>query len=1031
MGVFHDSRSLLYRNPFGAAQVGEDITLRIAADFETYRSCALRVWIDGKGESFTEMKKEQGQEGTFFSCSVNFPEADIIWYRFVLTCHDGRSVLYGAKPGKTGGEGEICDYEPPSFQITVYEKRDVPAWYKNACIYQIFPDVFARDSEYAKRAEHLLEKRNGPERVLVEPWETESSYDKDEAGNITRWRFHAGSLAGIESKLQYLKDMGITVIYLNPVFEAASWHRYDTANYMKIDPLLGSEEDFRHLCKAAEEKGIRIILDGVFNHTGCDSIYFDRYGNYGGGAYGNPDSKYRSWFNFNDSPCGYDSWWGVADLPAVNEDEPSFRELIAGKDGVVRKWLGCGASGFRLDVADELPDRFICEIKEALLAEKEDGVLIGEVWEDASNKISYGQLRRYLLGTELDGVMNYPFRDAMIEFLLGHISAADAAEIFLSLQENYPKDAFYSGFNMLGSHDRPRILSILGEEPFNMGLAKARLWLALVVQMTFPGVPCIYYGDEAGMTGGADPCNRNPYPWGMEDKDAMVMHMGAMYFRKAYAAFTDGDFKPFAPCDDVFGCYRTGSDGCFAVLINRNRWEKKEFRFEAPAAEAAELVSGKDMVIEDGKALLQLGPLDSAVIRFGKREPRGAKLERGAGVICHVTSLPGFSEKGLDAAYGFIDNLSDAGVRYWQMLPINPTDEYGSPYAGTSAFAGNVNLLCYDRSALERLYGDFKKSGKKQEEYKAFLKENEYWINGYMAAFGKDGEFEGFCQYLFDREWLKVKQYAASKGIKLVGDIPMFVSAESIDAKQWKKYFKLAEDGTVSDQAGVPPDSFSEEGQLWGNPLYDWDELEKDGFEWWLQRLQRLFRLFDYVRLDHFRGFEASWCVPGGKTAKEGRWVKAKGMELFEAAHRRFGPLPVIAEDLGVITPAVRVLLDVNGFPGMDVLQFSDSDPFEYKAPKGKVVYSGTHDNDTLVGWCEKSFPEKDAEKCAEKLLEVMFKSDADVVFVPLQDAMLLGSDARMNVPGSLGKNWSWQAEKKDMGEAISRLRRLVKVSGR
>lgn len=1091
MELIHNSRLKIFREPFGAIKLGQNVTMRIAADFGAFESCRLRTWVDGRGESFIEMNKEEGPDGTFFSCCAEFDEPAIVWYHFVLRCYDGRTLWYGAREGKVGGEGAAYDHEPASFQLTVYRERKVPDWYLSAVLYQIFPDTYARDAGYKERAACLSEKRNGPERVLVEPWETKPHYDKDERGNITRWSFHGGSLKGICEKLPHLKELGITAIYLNPIFEAASWHRYDTADYMKIDPLLGSEEDFAQLCKEAEKQGIRIILDGVFNHTGCDSKYFDRYGNYGGtGAYNNPESEYRAWFNFNDSPCGYDAWWGVADLPAINENDPAYREYINGRAGVVRKWLRLGASGFRLDVADELPDDFIAELKTAMLEEKKDGILIGEVWEDASNKISYGKLRSYFLGTELDGVMNYPFRDAVIGFLLGRISARDTAEIFESLKENYPRGAFYSGFNMLSSHDRPRIVTILGEAPDpagmsdsekenyelpadKAGLAKARLWLALLLQMTFPGIPCIYYGDEAGMQGYADPFNRGPFPWGNEDRDMRTMHDGALSLRRFYDVFTDGDFEAIAPSDDVFGHYRRNEKDCFAVLINRNIWESREAVFDLPcdlADRAArgeklsftELVSGKEVALDGGKVKVALRPLDSAVIHISLGEAeKAAPFERGTGVLCHITSLPGFAEKGLSAGYDFVDALASARAKYWQMLPINPTDEYGSPYAGTSAFAGNVNLLGMSGEEIEHRFAELKKDKALEKEYKAFKKANEYWLPDYARIVaaenaGKVGcnalstpEIECFAQFLFEKEWLKLKAYANERGVKLIGDIPMFVSAGSVDAKLWKKYFKLGPDGSVAEQAGVPPDSFSEEGQLWGNPLYDWDALAADDFEWWIRRLGRLFKFFDYVRLDHFRGFESSWCVPSGKAAKEGRWVKAKGKELFEEAFARFGKLPVIAEDLGFITPAVRALMDITGFPGMDIMQFYDGDPLEYEAPKGRIVYTGTHDNDTLVGFCEKRYcaeepieapaeqveepaEEKEtAEEIAVKLLEKAFGSKADVVIVPLQDLMLLDSSARMNVPGRLGKNWSWQAKEEDMSKAADLLERLIKESER
>ena len=295
---------------------------------------------------------------------------------------------------------------------------------------------------------------------MVDDWSTPPAYDKDENGRIKRWDFYGGTLEGVREKLRYLKDLGVTVIYLNPIFEAASNHRYDTGDYMAIDPMLGDEESFRRLCVDAEEMGISVILDGVFNHTGCDSRYFNKYGNYPDsvGAYQSTDSVYRSWYTFHDDGT-YDSWWGVDDLPAINENDPSYHEFICGREGVVRRWLRDGARGWRLDVADELPDSFIADIKHAVLAEKPDGLLIGEVWEDASNKTAYGSLRQYFEGSELDGTMNYPLREGLLAFMRNEIGAQELTRRLEQLGENYPVQALYSELNRLGGHDRERLVT--------------------------------------------------------------------------------------------------------------------------------------------------------------------------------------------------------------------------------------------------------------------------------------------------------------------------------------------------------------------------------------------------------------------------------------------------------------------------------------------------------------------------------------------------------------------------------------------
>ena len=267
----------------------------------------------------------------------------------------------------------------------------------------------------------------------MEDWDEPPTYDRNPDGSIRTWDFYGGSLKGIEGDLPRLADLGITVIYLNPIFEAASNHRYDTSDYLKIDPVLGTEEDFRHLCAEAKKRGISIILDGVFNHTGDDSVYFNRYGNYPDvGAWQSPESPWRDAYRFHEDGT-YDCWWGISNMPALNEDSPKVKELILGEHGVVRTWLRAGARGWRLDVADELKEEMIAGIKQATLEERPDGVVIGEVWEDASNKVSYGHLRHYLLGDELDSAMNYPFRDMVLGFLLGTKDAAEAVEDIESL----------------------------------------------------------------------------------------------------------------------------------------------------------------------------------------------------------------------------------------------------------------------------------------------------------------------------------------------------------------------------------------------------------------------------------------------------------------------------------------------------------------------------------------------------------------------------------------------------------------------
>ena len=404
----------------------------------------------------------------FLPASSNALNPCLVWYSFICNIEGQPEVRLGAPQGRTGGEGVTYDYaEVPSFQITVYKHRENrPTWYERGMVYQIFPDRYARDEHWRERTMAQLEKpRKGIQRRMVEDWNEPPVYERAEDGSIKTWDFYGGSLKGIQEDLPRIAELGFTAIYLNPIFEAASNHRYDTADYTKIDPILGTEQDFTELCQAAEKLGISIILDGVFNHTGDDSIYFNRYGNYPGvGAWQSEDSPWRDAFTIHEDGS-YDCWWGVGNMPAINEKSELVRERLLGKDGVIRKWLRAGAHGWRLDVADELSDDFLAEIKKAVLAEKPDALLLGEVWEDASNKISYGHLRRYLQGSELDSAMDYPFRDMVIGFLMGYKNAYEAAEDIETLRENYPSEALSCALNLLSSHDRPRIISVLGGGP--------------------------------------------------------------------------------------------------------------------------------------------------------------------------------------------------------------------------------------------------------------------------------------------------------------------------------------------------------------------------------------------------------------------------------------------------------------------------------------------------------------------------------------------------------------------------------------
>ena len=1086
----HNSRSPQFRAPSGAVSCSTPVRLSCQVDGEesSTATCTLRLWVDGEGETLLDM--ERTADG-LFSTTITRDTPAIIWYSFIIRQSDGQEVRIGAAAGSQGGEGVVYDYaKVPSFQLTVYQPRQVrPAWYEGGLAYQIFPDRFARDDAWRERtAAECAKPRRGSSKQLVEDWATPPTYDRNPDRSITSWDFYGGSLKGIEEKLPHLSEMGVSAIYLNPIFEAVSNHRYDTANYLHIDPILGTDQDFCDLCAAAHERGIGIILDGVFNHTGDDSIYFNRYGNYPmPGAWQGGKTPWKDAFNFNEDGT-YECWWGVTNMPALNENSSAVRELLLGTNGVIRHWLRMGADGWRLDVADELTDGFIAEIKQAATAEKPDALVLGEVWEDASNKISYGKLRRYLLGEELDAAMNYPFRDMVIGFLTASegIDAYCAAEMIESQRENYPDEAMRCSLNLLSSHDRARIISVLGGMgdpdaiPENeratwhlpddkLGLAKGRFWLATLMQMTYPGVPCVYYGDEAGLQGATDPGNRSTYPWGHEDLDFQAMIKNAASLRRSMPLFAAASIEARALDADVLMYTRKSPDGeHVSMLINRDACNTHTVRIPFTGEAATDLISGRTACAEDdGMTTVTLYPLGSAAIYFHPHARLQKPLDHGWGVVCHVTSVPAEGKPGTlgASARRFVDHLQEMGASYWQVLPLNPTDEHRSPYAGPSAFAGNIDLLEESPTELQEQFRAFiANEGEHKADFCAFTERASTWLDPYCAfaavkdvhegtsrhtwedelsrydvailddpAYRERARYHAFTQYRFDCEWRELKRYANERGIRIIGDIPMYVSDDSADTWSEPEMFQLDDSGTPAEIAGTPPDRFSETGQVWGNPTFRWRHMHHDGYVWWTERLRRSLELYDDVRLDHFLGFQSYFSIPAGKTGAAGRWIPGPGLELFSRVHDLLGPLPFIAEDLGYLTPAVRALKAQCGFPGMDVLEFCDDDPrFSMPDNPANVVYTSTHDTSTLMGWVGSRWfagaSENDAElqRTALDMIERAFKSNTPLVMLTLQDVMLLGDDARMNVPGTTGGNWSWQADEDNLVASIERMREMA-----
>lgn len=470
---------------------------------------------------------------------LSFAEPGLYFYWFRL---GGRRAALGEDRN-----AEFSD-SASAYQILVYrECFATPAWFKGGIMYQIFPDRFFKSGEI------LVEKG----KWLHRDWYETPEFRPNEKGKILNNDFFGGNFRGILKKLDYLQSLHVTVIYLNPIFRAFSNHRYDTGDYMQLDPMLGSEEDFAALVSECGKRGIRLILDGVFNHTGDDSRYFNKYGTYDEiGAYQSKDSKYYSWYNFRHFPDKYDSWWGIDVLPAVNENCPSYIDFITGENGVLRRWMKYPLGGFRLDVADELPDEFVAKIRSAVKSANGDAVVIGEVWEDASNKIAYSTRRKYFQGEELDSVMNYPLKDAIINFVVSGNTSLLRRTVGMLL-DHYPKCVLDSLMNILGTHDTVRVLTALGgvcaynkEEMAVLKLsaeqravATERLKIAAILLYTFFGVPCIYYGDEIGMEGYSDPFCRKPFAWDLIDEDILSHYRWLGELRSRYTVFRDGDYR--------------------------------------------------------------------------------------------------------------------------------------------------------------------------------------------------------------------------------------------------------------------------------------------------------------------------------------------------------------------------------------------------------------------------------------------------------------------------------------------------------
>ncbi len=616
----HHSRYASFRRPQGALPCRATVAIEAECGGDG-AFVQLRFFTEDGGESFFDMPVESGRARV----SVTMPDHPCLaWYFFVIHTGDEQTFYYGAE----SGEGMFVKHEPRAYQITVYDGAfTTPAHWREGIVYQIFPDRFKRSSweDFRNRAQYhtrlgrflrLHDRWN--EALCYSPSPGQLSYAPDD--------FYGGDLEGIREKLPYLHALGVTTLYLNPVFESPSNHRYDTADYHRIDPILGDEAAFRRLCREAKARGMRIMLDGVFSHTGADSRYFDRFSRYDDlGAYESEDSPYRSWYTFDEQRETYECWWGFPSLPNVRELEPSYTDFIAGEHGVLAHWAEAGAVDWRLDVADELPDAFIRLLRRRLKTLDPSAVLLGEVWDDCSNKYGPTGRRGYVDGDALDCAMNYPFAEAVITFLAGGADAYAFNNALQSQRERYPRPFYEACLNLISSHDIVRAATALSGAPDRTSTPRALqaayrpeeeaakkgfrlLVLAAALQAALPGVPCVYYGDEAGMSGMADPFNRAPYPWGEENPDTMRAYEALLHARRDTPALRRGLCRMGALSPDVFALVRylpetQTQDGRFAaLLINRGP------RAETVTLRPERLYEGPDgeisVPLPDGPAVL-------------------------------------------------------------------------------------------------------------------------------------------------------------------------------------------------------------------------------------------------------------------------------------------------------------------------------------------------------------------------------------------------------------------------------------------
>lgn len=565
MEIKYKYNPVFNKSPDGPCKAGTGVSYTLQASRWDKGTQVFLVLIDDIDNSTQQIRmpfREKADGFYVFQATVEFETEGLFWYHFMVSGERGTHYVCKTNSFDVEPVGSVTQ----SFAQVVYKNEaKVDPKYRQGITYHIFVDRFKKSIGKEKPKPH-----NGL--ILRKDWGGSITKNTNDFLIINKECF-GGDLYGITDKLNYIKSLGVSTIYLSPIFEASSYHKYDTSDFMKVDPMLGGDEAFDELVRAAKQCDIGIVLDGVFNHAGSDSVYFNKLARYDSvGAYQSQKSEYYDWFSFEKWPDKYSCWWDINTLPQFNEENAKFQKFFAGEGGVVEKHMKKGLLGFRLDVVDEISDVFLNKLCKRIRSVKKDALVLGEVWEDAATKIAYSKRRSYFSGAQLNSVMNYPLKNALINFVTKG-DAEGLRNVFYMLHDHYPSWVRANLMNFLGTHDTKRILTLLAESS-NQNKALQLLKIASAIQYCAEGVPSIFYGDEVGMQGGEAPFCRNCFPWGSENKELLAWYkkLGAL---RASPVFSEGESKALFAHNGVFVFERTYKNERVVIAANCG---KEDFR---------------------------------------------------------------------------------------------------------------------------------------------------------------------------------------------------------------------------------------------------------------------------------------------------------------------------------------------------------------------------------------------------------------------------------------------------------------------